>query len=672
MGSLHEQLVVGECYILQSRVAVDFCSEHWVATAIFSASKFLLRFVKPELVNDAVAEELRRESLRNYNIRGPVVKDCIEIEFFDGWIFISSEYDGEIGLDRYLAGGGRLSPQAACRCAESLARGLQSFHEYALVFGNLNPENVLVADPVSDKPGMIILKPGLSALIDASGKSPEAVSATYAFLSPECKRGAGLYPGSDVYSLGVILFRLLAGALPYPDGIAGAKTELASPRFAACALLALGVPERLIRIVVRMIIPDVSRRYSSCLDLLRDLGGFLSSAPVDAAQISNLPYMRAFDSTGYFISLTRPSGSASLGDADVPADQTAETADLLRVKDDLRIAESDRDWSVDDYVDFAREVVLGVHKGDDKNDGDSDIGSSTVGTEGNPPTAVTAPSVPPAVPESGDGTDGRSPSAVPQVRMLPGSPGMAVAENADEDRIPAESVNQVSASPPSVARMPPTAPHGETQRTWIRHRIRVQDVYPVISRLVARARRCKGSFRYIQEPESGYANTALYSSLESLSNRCLYVNAGSCARYGTASSADFLRMLAKAFSYSLSRESSRSRAYLARKVSSLDTAGIFSSVFSDAVPKVDGAMERLVSGDPGLADSLATVICSFARKSKPLVLIIRGGERIQRDLHDLFAAIARKVPDSPVCVVVFYERIRFPPWHVLSRYLSEM
>jgi hypothetical protein len=52
MESLHEQLVVGECYILQSRIAEDSCSEHWIATAIFSASKFLLRFIKSERAAD--------------------------------------------------------------------------------------------------------------------------------------------------------------------------------------------------------------------------------------------------------------------------------------------------------------------------------------------------------------------------------------------------------------------------------------------------------------------------------------------------------------------------------------------------------------------------------------------------------------------------------------------
>jgi serine/threonine-protein kinase len=672
MEALHEQLVVGECYILQSRIAEDSCSEHWIATAIFSASKFLLRFIKPELVDAAVTETLRRESLRSYNIRGPVVKDCIEIEVFDGRIFISSEYDGEIGLDRYLSTVERLSLKVACRCVESLARGLQSFHEYALVFGNLSPENILVAKPASEQPGFIILKPGLSALIAVSEKSSGPTSPIFAFLSPEYKKGTVLYPGSDVYSLGVIFFRLLAGSLPYPDGLDGVKAELASPKYVACVLLAIGVPERLIRIVVRTLIPDVSSRYSSCLDFLRDLNSFLIAAPTDSGQSTNLPYMLTFDSTGYFRSLKTASAADVLSGSDDPSAQAADS-DVLHGKADFRITDAERGWSVDDYIDFAREIVLGI-RSDKKNIGEKEeSGVLTPAKAESKPGSLAAYAVPAAVKESSAETNGKSSFALPAVHMLPPTGEKVSIETPGENPLLSGSVAQVAASPPAEGPAPHSPSRPERQRTWIHHRIRVQDVYPIVSRLAARARRCKGSFRYIQEPESGYANTALYSSLETLSTRCLYVNAGSCARYGTASVADFLSMLVKAFSYSLSRESSQSRSYIARKVSSVDSSGLFSSVFSGSDPRPYDARAFVdfSVNESGFADLVANAICAFARKSKPLILVIRGGERIQRDLHDLFAAIARKVPDSSVCVIVFYERIRFSSWHVLARYLPE-
>jgi serine/threonine protein kinase len=672
MESLHEQLVIGECYILQTRIAEDSCSEHWIATAIFSASKFLLRFINPELIDAAVTETLRRESLRSYNIRGPVVKDCIEIEVFDGRIFISSEYDGEIGLDRYLSIVERLSLKVACRCVESLARGLQSFHEYALVFGNLSPENILVANPASEQPGLIILKPGLSTLIATLEKSSGAALAVFAFLSPEYKQGSGLYPGSDVYSLGVVFFRLLAGTLPYPDGSGGAKTELASPRYVACVLFTIGVPERLIRIVVRMLIPDVSRRYASCLDFLRDLSGFLLAAPTDTGQAADLPYIRTFDSTGYFRSLKTASAADVLSGSDVPSAQTADSG-IMCGKVDLRITDSERGWSVDDYIDFAREVVLGIHRDQKNIDKQDESDYLTSATNENKSGLLADSAVPVADGKPSVETSGQSSFILPAVHMLPADGENVAIKIPGENLSLTESIVQVASAPPSVGSAPLLPLQPEVQRIWTHHRIRVQDVYPIVSRLAARARQGKGSFRYIQEPESGYANTTLYSSLESLSDRCLYVNAGSCARYGTASTTDFLSMFTKAIANSLMRESTQSRAYIARKVSAIDGVGFLSAAFSGVIQKScdDRAFADVVSSDSGFADYASNAICAFARKTKPLVLVIRGGERIQRDLHDLFVAISRKVPQSPVCVIVFYERIRFPSWHVLARYLPE-
>ena len=89
---LKERMVINDCYILQSRIGEDSYTEHWIATAIFSATEFLLRFLKGECEGKGLAADFRHDAIKSYQVQGLQIEDFIEIESFEGRTFISSEY----------------------------------------------------------------------------------------------------------------------------------------------------------------------------------------------------------------------------------------------------------------------------------------------------------------------------------------------------------------------------------------------------------------------------------------------------------------------------------------------------------------------------------------------------------------------------------------------------
>jgi hypothetical protein len=79
---LQERMVIGDCYILQSPAGEDSSAEYWTATAIFSATRFMLRFFRPGVIDADALDRLGKELLRSYTIKNPFVCDVIELDTF--------------------------------------------------------------------------------------------------------------------------------------------------------------------------------------------------------------------------------------------------------------------------------------------------------------------------------------------------------------------------------------------------------------------------------------------------------------------------------------------------------------------------------------------------------------------------------------------------------------
>lgn len=723
---LQEQTVVSDCYILQSRIGEDACSEHWMATAIFSAKRFLLRFLKAECSDPERIEDLRKRALAGYHIRGDSVKDFVEIENFDGRLFISSEYYDERPLSEFLSNGYTMSLVHVCRAIRMLAQGLSCFHEVRVPYGFLCPENILTGIKGREFSFLKIVKPGLWFSLQNS---------SIAYLSPERKLGEGPSVPGDIYSIGILVVLFITGKLPFADDDPSQPGP--SMRFVTNGLFRRGVPEKLVRIVLTMIMPPVSARYKSCDELLSDLHQFMSSSstasgnsPVRESAGNSQPSSpyRPDISTEYYSELATGGKDWDKAYSRVyPLQAVDGLSDSVKIEsEELRILPEEAAWTVDDYIAYGKRNVPGIEEGLAKSTVESEAirGEVTKITSVIPeapssqpaPQAVaqpaqavvSAPTAPPAQPVQSSPSVISAPVASPvPPTPSPTAPAISVesvesvtpiAKSAKTDSVQAENApetpepmvvpeiaedqkskaGRVARKRTAIPVIPDTSIVGINQLTarnggsgedksWTHHRIQVKDVYGIILRSAEMAARGKGSFRYIQEPEDGYANTELYRSFERLSDKYFFVNVGSCARCGTATVEDFISMLGKGIAPALAKES---RSTVGRMATKLSAGGL--SDFFRGTPlwrKTQG--RELMHGsspiDAKSLEAIADAICIFARKKKPFVLVVRGGERISKELQELFTVLSRVISARPVCVVVFFERIAFEPWHVLSR-----
>jgi tetratricopeptide (TPR) repeat protein len=157
-----------------------------------------------------------------------------------------------------------------------LAQAVHYAHQRLVIHRDIKPTNVLLRD--DGRP--ILLDFGIAKLLDPIGQYATSTQRwfTPAYASPEQRRGDLLSTASDVYSLGLLLFELLAGRPPLPDAEGRVPAPSSVCKGARRALL----PPDLDRIVLRCTAPNPLRRYPSAQVLADDLQCYLQGDPVQA------------------------------------------------------------------------------------------------------------------------------------------------------------------------------------------------------------------------------------------------------------------------------------------------------------------------------------------------------------------------------------------------------
>ena len=178
-----------------------------------------LKLLRPELAARPEAfERFRQELLLARQVSSPHVVRIHDLAQHEGQWLISMDYiDGE-GLDRRLDREGAMPADAAVAIARQLAQGLAAAHARGVIHRDLKPANVLL-----DREGNAYISDfGVARSLAGAGLTQSgAVIGTPDYLSPEQARGDAIDARSDLYALGLILYEMLTGQMPFQGGTLG-------------------------------------------------------------------------------------------------------------------------------------------------------------------------------------------------------------------------------------------------------------------------------------------------------------------------------------------------------------------------------------------------------------------------------------------------------------------
>lgn len=169
----------------------------------------------------SLVRRFQREAVALSKLHHPNIVEVTDFgQTDDGLVFIVMEYlDGQ-SLTEVLQAENALSPARAASILKQMALALETAHEQGFVHRDLKPGNVmLVASGGEER--VKILDFGIVGLIEGGGHDGTELTAkgqfvgTPAYMSPEQVTGKKVGPASDLYSMGVILYRMVVGRLPF-------------------------------------------------------------------------------------------------------------------------------------------------------------------------------------------------------------------------------------------------------------------------------------------------------------------------------------------------------------------------------------------------------------------------------------------------------------------------
>jgi len=229
-----------------------------------------LKLIRPELAsNPSILARFKQELLLAHQVTHKNVIRIYDLGDAEGVKFITMEFVEGEDLRALILRQKKFPPEEAVEIIQQVCRALEAAHAVGVIHRDLKPQNIM-----RDKTGRILVMDfGLARTLGGDGMTQTgALVGTMEYMSPEQALAKDLDVRSDLYTLGLILYELLAGVTPFKaESAVASLIKRNSERAAPISDHDATIPRALSNIVSKCLERDPKLRYQNADELLRDL-----------------------------------------------------------------------------------------------------------------------------------------------------------------------------------------------------------------------------------------------------------------------------------------------------------------------------------------------------------------------------------------------------------------
>jgi WD40 repeat protein/tRNA A-37 threonylcarbamoyl transferase component Bud32 len=271
-------------FSLVERLGMGEFGTVWKARDTILDRTVALKIPRREQLDAVSVEKFMREARAAAQLRHPNVISTHEVGRHGDTLYIVHDYVRGVPLSLMLADQ-RLTVREAVMMAATIADALEHAHSMGVVHRDLKPSNILIDD--NGEPHLMDFGLAKRNEHEITMTTEGAILGTPAYMSPEQARGeAHRVDGrGDIYSLGVILFQLLTGELPFRGSAQMLLQKVINDDPPGPRTLDARVPKDLDTVCLKCLEKEPSRRYATAGELAADLRRFIAGQPVTARRL---------------------------------------------------------------------------------------------------------------------------------------------------------------------------------------------------------------------------------------------------------------------------------------------------------------------------------------------------------------------------------------------------
>ena len=227
-----------------------------------------IKVLKQEYSTDATfVKKFRVEAQSAAGLSHPNIVNVYDVGEDDGVYFIVMELVQGITLKNYIDMKGKLDIREALNISVQIASGLSAAHENRIIHRDIKPQNIIMS-----RDGKVKLTDfGIAKVADSTTVTTTAAGTVH-YISPEQARGGYSDERSDIYSLGITMYEMVTGRVPFEGetnvavALMHIQSEITPPR-----QLEPSIPVSFEKIILKCTQKKPERRYASARELIADL-----------------------------------------------------------------------------------------------------------------------------------------------------------------------------------------------------------------------------------------------------------------------------------------------------------------------------------------------------------------------------------------------------------------